>query len=182
MLKKQVKNLGPSFGPTLDHGPTLDQVLTKKQILDQVLTLQHICICIEISLLPPEKKQHFLPFVGETKKIWGEPKHAVFARFWVHCSGPFCYKFGLRKREGVQKSMGNKVPWKIGMLLHLPVTSQPRIFPQKEAFYLPVTSWHPFDSLHSQFLSPFNFATHEMEDPFATSQKQIFGGPKCRRM
>ena len=30
---------------------------------------------------------------------------------------------------------------------------------------------HPFDSLHSVFLSPFNFATHEMEDPFAAPQE-----------
>ena len=29
---------------------------------------------------------------------------------------------------------------------------------------------HPFDSLHSEFLSPLNFATHETEDPFATPQ------------
>ena len=27
---------------------------------------------------------------------------------------------------------------------------------------------HPFDSLHFACLSPFNFATHETEDPFAT--------------
>ena len=29
----------------------------------------------------------------------------------------------FRKCGGVQKSMGNKVPWKIGMLIYLPVTS-----------------------------------------------------------
>ena len=29
---------------------------------------------------------------------------------------------------------------------------------------------HPFDSLHSEFLSPLNFATHETEDPFAMPQ------------
>ena len=29
---------------------------------------------------------------------------------------------------------------------------------------------HPCDSSHSGFLSPFNFATHEMEDPFARPQ------------
>ena len=27
---------------------------------------------------------------------------------------------------------------------------------------------HPFASFHSEFVSPFNFATHEMEGPFAT--------------
>ena len=39
----------------------------------------------------------------------------------------------LRKRGGVQKSMGNKVPWKIGVLIYLPVTSRPLISLQKEA-------------------------------------------------
>ena len=39
----------------------------------------------------------------------------------------------IRKRGGVQKSMGHKVPWKIGMLICHPVTSRPLIFPQKEA-------------------------------------------------
>ena len=48
----------------------------------------------------------------------------------------------IRKRGGVQKSMGNKVPWKIGVLIYLPVTSRPLISLQKE----PV-------------LSPCNFAT-----------------------
>ena len=38
--------------------------------------------------------------------------------------------------------MGNKVPWKTGMLIYLPVTSQPLISLQKEAV-----------------LSPCNFAT-----------------------
>ena len=44
----------------------------------------------------------------------------------------------LRKRRGVQKSMGNEVPWKIGVLICLPVTSlrnvpvtpTPSIFPK----------------------------------------------------
>ena len=48
----------------------------------------------------------------------------------------------LRKRGGVQKYMGNKVPWKTGMLIYLPVTSRPLISLQKEAV-----------------LSPCNFAT-----------------------
>ena len=38
----------------------------------------------------------------------------------------------LRKRGGALKSMGHKVPWKIGMLTWHPVTSWPLIFPQKE--------------------------------------------------
>ena len=48
----------------------------------------------------------------------------------------------FRKRGGVQKSMGSKVRWKIGMLIYLPVTSRPLISLQKEAV-----------------LSPCNFAT-----------------------
>ena len=48
----------------------------------------------------------------------------------------------FRKRGGVRKPMGNGVPWKMGMLLHLPVTSRPLISLQKEAV-----------------LSPCNFAT-----------------------
>ena len=48
----------------------------------------------------------------------------------------------IRKRGGVQKSMGNKVLWKTGMLIYLPVTSRPLISLQKEAV-----------------LSPCNFAT-----------------------
>ena len=48
----------------------------------------------------------------------------------------------IRKREGVQKSMGNKVPWETGVLIYLPVTSRPVISLQKEAV-----------------LSPCNFAT-----------------------
>ena len=32
---------------------------------------------------------------------------------------------------------------------------------------------HQFDSLHSEFLSPLNFSTHETEDPFATPQVMV---------
>ena len=39
----------------------------------------------------------------------------------------------VRKRGGVQKSMGSKVSWKTGMLIYLPVTSRPLISLQKEA-------------------------------------------------
>ena len=39
----------------------------------------------------------------------------------------------VRKRKGVHKSMGARVPWKTGMLIYLPVTSRPLIFLQKEA-------------------------------------------------
>ena len=48
----------------------------------------------------------------------------------------------IRKRRGVQKSMGNKVSWKIGVLIYLPVTLRPLISLQEEAV-----------------LSPCNFAT-----------------------
>ena len=64
--------------------------------------------------------------------------------------------------------MGEKVPWKTWMLIRLPVTSQPCIFPQKDAAYLPVTSRPPIWQLAFWSLSPLNFATHDMEDPFAT--------------
>ena len=37
-----------------------------------------------------------------------------------------------RRRGGVQKSMGHKVPWKTGMLICHPVTSRPLISPQKK--------------------------------------------------
>ena len=58
--------------------------------------------------------------------------------------GPFARAL-FRKRGGVQKSMGNKVPWKIGMLIYLPVTSRPLISLQKEAV-----------------LSPCNFTTNHV--------------------
>ena len=48
----------------------------------------------------------------------------------------------IRKRGGVQKSIGNKVPWKTGVLIYLHVASRPLISLQKEAV-----------------LSPCNFAT-----------------------
>ena len=48
----------------------------------------------------------------------------------------------VRKRGGVRKSMGNKVPWKTGTLIYLPATARPLISLQKEAV-----------------LSPCNFAT-----------------------
>ena len=48
----------------------------------------------------------------------------------------------IRKRGGVQKSMGNKVPWKTGVVICHLVTSRPLIFLQKEVV-----------------LSPCNFAT-----------------------
>ena len=52
----------------------------------------------------------------------------------------------IRKCRGVQKSMGNKVPWKIGLLIYLPVTSRPLISLQKE-----------------EVLSPCNFATTHLK-------------------
>ena len=39
--------------------------------------------------------------------------------------------------DGVQESMGNKVPWKTGMLIYLPVTLRPLISLQKEAVVSP---------------------------------------------
>ena len=52
--KQAKKNLGPSFDATLD------QVLTQKtQILDQVLTLQHIYICIYFFLRERERESEY---------------------------------------------------------------------------------------------------------------------------
>ena len=48
----------------------------------------------------------------------------------------------LENAEGVQKSKGHKVPWKIGMLVYQTVTLRPLVLLQKEAV-----------------LSPRNFAT-----------------------
>ena len=81
-----------------------------------------------------------------------------------------------RKRGGVHKSMGHEVPWKTGMLICDPVTSRPLIVLQTEAVLSPCN----FATTHSiactlsdsEFLFPFNFATHEMEDPFATPQNR----------
>ena len=73
----------------------------------------------------------------------------------------------IRKRRGVQKSIGNKVPWKTGMLMYLPVTSRPLIVLQKEAVLSPcnfaatrlaaciLNCCHP--------LLKFNFEIHEIE-------------------
>ena len=56
----------------------------------------------------------------------------------------------VRKRGGVQKFMGHKVPLKSGMLICVPATSRPLIFVSLQL------RDHPFDTLHSDFLSPFN--------------------------
>ena len=57
--------------------------------------------------------------------------------------------------------MGNKVPWKIGMLIYLPVISRPLIFlAERISFITLYLRDHPFDSLNSDFSSPFNFTTH----------------------
>ena len=77
-------------------------------------------------------------------------------------------------RRGPRKSMGNKVPWKTGVLIYLPVTLRPTHFPAERSSFITLQLRdHPFDSLHSEFLSPLNFATHETEDPFATPHKDF---------
>ena len=45
----------------------------------------------------------------------------------------FQFSKDRKRRRGVQKSMGNKVPWKIGSLIYLPVTSRPFISLEKVA-------------------------------------------------
>ena len=50
-----------------------------------------------------------------------------FCSFFTVCTVFLSFlprKNKLRKHRGVQKSMGNKVPWKTGMLTYLPVTSR----------------------------------------------------------
>ena len=82
---------------------------------------------------------------------------------------PDCTPTLFWKHGGVQKSMDTKLPWKIGMLIYLPVTTGPLIVLQNEVVFIFLQLRdHPFRSLHSEFLSPSNFATYEMEDPFAT--------------
>ena len=68
--------------------------------------------------------------------------------------------------------MGHKVPWKTGVLICHLVTLRPLISRRKRLVYLPVTSRPPIRQFHSAFLSPLNFATHEVEDPFATPQRE----------
>ena len=80
---------------------------------------------------------------------------------------PLLSKIPCRKRGGVQKSMGHKVPWRLGCWY---VTLQLRdhaFSHRQKQFYLSVTSRPPRWQLMLWIVfSPFNFATHEMEDPF----------------
>ena len=72
----------------------------------------------------------------------------------------------FRKRGGVQKYMGNIVPWKIGVLfISLQLRNHSFSCRKKHLYHL-VTSRPPFWQL--AFWYPLNFATHETEDPFAT--------------
>ena len=77
-----------------------------------------------------------------TPHFMAYPWASVLLLIWGGFQNCFHFRTIFRKRRGVQKSMGNKVPWKIGMPTCLPVTSQPLISLQKEAV-----------------LSPCNFAT-----------------------
>ena len=79
----------------------------------------------------------------------------------------------VRKLRGVQKSIGNKVPWKIGMLIYLPVTSRPLISLQKEAILSPCNFATTHLTACILILNPLNFVTHETEDPFATPQNVL---------
>ena len=84
----------------------------------------------------------------------------------------------FRKRGGVQNSMGNKVPWKIGTLIYLPVTSRPLFSCRKKQFYHLVTSrpaiWR---------LSFWIFISLELRDPwnggpFRNAPMMFSGFPK----
>ena len=66
--------------------------------------------------------------------------------------------------------MGNKVPWKTGMLIYLPVTLRTLISLQKEAVLSPCNFATAYlTGCILNFYLPY-FATPWMEDPFATSQ------------
>ena len=66
--------------------------------------------------------------------------------------------------RGVLKSMGNKVPWKIGTLIYLPVPSRPFISLQKEAV-----------------LSPCNFTTAHLTACILTFYLPLTSRPMKRR-
>ena len=100
-----------------------------------------------------QRKQGNCEFKGGTKK---DPELPI----WFYFLSLF------RKRGGIQKSMGKKVPCKTGVRIYLAVTSRPLISLAEDAVLSPCNFRdHPFDSLHSEFISPLNFATHETEDP-----------------
>ena len=92
-------------------------------------------------------------------------------QFWgVTTEGKFLTRGDLfrrvRKRRGIQKSMGNKVPWKTGMLIYLPATSRPLIlkFLQTEAI-----------------LSPCNFATNHLTACVLNSYLPLTSRPMKQR-
>ena len=77
--------------------------------------------------------------------------------------------------------MGNKVPWKTGMLIYLPVTSRPLIFLLLKGAVLSPCNFATarLTACILNFLSPLNFATHEMEDAYATPQLLWGAGKVC---
>ena len=69
--------------------------------------------------------------------------------------------------------MGHKVQWKIGMLIHVPASSRPLRFLQKEALIFLQLRDHPFDSLHNLWLliplqlrDPWNGSRTPSQRPF----------------
>ena len=74
----------------------------------------------------------------------------------------FTSTFWFRKRWGVQKSMGHKVPWKTGMLIYLPVTSWPLISLQTEVVLWPCN----FATTHWTACIQ-NFLSLELRDPWS---------------
>ena len=94
----------------------------------------------------------------------------LFERIFMEASLVFprlllriCVNFSGTRR--VQKSMGHKCTWKIGMLICHPVTSRPLIFLQKEAILSPCN----FATTHLTACI-LKFISHEMEAPFAMPQ------------
>ena len=103
-----------------------------------------------------------VPSVGKFEQGWcrqGLEWNSPFSRDW----------------QWSENAEGSRNPWVIkfyGMLVCRPVASWPRIFLQKGVVLAPCTNFATThsDSFHSEFLSPFDFATHKTEDPFATPQ------------
>ena len=99
------------------------------------------------------------------KNFMKNPRHfprCTKLRFFIAAtlgaSGPKIFR-----KRGIQKSMGNKAPWKTGMLIYLPVTSRPLIsLHRKKQFHHLVTSRPPiwqlafWISISLQLRDPWN--------------------------
>ena len=93
--------------------------------------------------------------------LWKSPESVW--RVFLECSGPFWRLFGVPGPEAPRDIFET-----FSCISDLEV---PRDFCKGRAGTQSLQLRnHPFDSLRSEVLSPLNFGTHEMEDPFATPQ------------